>query len=302
VLKSKILLFGKNGQVAYELIKKLESIAELIICDRAEADFSDPQSVKTALNLHQPQIIINAVAYTAVDKAEEESKLAFIINSETPKAIADYAKANGSLFIHYSTDFVFDGNSDDPYSEISKTSPISVYGKSKLAGDEAVLESGCAAIIFRTSWVYGLRGKNFLLTMRRLAETREELKIVYDQIGSPTWCGFIAQSTKEVLLNVLKQMHDIFDLNKIPEKYLGLFNLSASNSTSWYQFALAIVESDPNKKNHLCKKMIPIPSTEYPTPAQRPQFSVLDNTKLMQTFKLTIPTWEEQLRTCLYND
>ncbi|MBF0264054.1 MAG: dTDP-4-dehydrorhamnose reductase [Gammaproteobacteria bacterium] len=300
--KPKILLLGVNGQVGYELCRKIETIGELIALERSQADFSHPLKVVEILNQYQPHIIINAVAYTAVDKAEEEAELAYQVNKETPQEIARYAKKHNCLLIHYSTDFVFDGLSNSAYVENSQTAPLSIYGKSKLAGDEAILDSGCASVILRTSWVYGLRGKNFLLTIRNLATTKEQLAIVDDQIGSPTWCGFIAQATKDILLKILHQMDKDFDLSQIPENYLGLFNLSASNSTSWYQFARELISLDPNKANHICKQILPIPSSDYPTPAHRPEYSVLDNAKIANIYAIKVPTWEQQLKKCQQND
>jgi len=259
-----------------------------------DADFSSPDSVVQVLEKYKPDIIVNAVAHTAVDKAESESELAYLVNSETPGRIANYAKTSNSLLIHYSTDFVFDGNHNKAYLETDTTNPLGVYGASKLAGEKLIQQSECKHLIFRTSWVYGNRGHNFLLTMLRLAHNLEQMKVVEDQIGSPVWCGYIAQTTALVL----EQLINNYRLSHIPDSLYGLYNLTASNYTSWYGFAKKILELDPNKLQQKCKLINAIPTSEYPTPAQRPKWSVLDNSKLTNTFCLTIPTWEEQLENC----
>jgi len=291
--KPEIVVFGKTGQVGHELLCALEEIANVHSFDIDEVDFTKESSIMAALHKVKPDIIINAVAYTAVDKAEQDLNLAHQVNARGPKVIAEYAKQSDTLFIHYSTDFVFDGKNDTPYLETDKPNPVSVYGSTKLEGEELVLNSGCKCIILRTSWVYGLRGANFVLTMLRLSHQLEQLKVVDDQIGSPVWCGYIAQTTAKIIENLLQ---DSPDLSQIDDNKLGLFNITASTYTSWYGFAQTILDSDPDKEKQTCHSLLPIPSSEYPTPAIRPNWSVLDNSKLQNTFSLEIPSWEEQFQ------
>ncbi|MFK5894715.1 MAG: dTDP-4-dehydrorhamnose reductase [Pseudomonadota bacterium] len=297
-MKPSIVIFGKNGQVGYELNQRMQSLGKVTALDSKQADFSSPDSVVQVLETHKPDIIINAAAHTAVDKAETESDLSYLINSETPGKIAAYAKRNNSLLIHYSTDFVFDGKQDTAYLESDITNPLGVYGASKLQGDINIQQSGCQYLIFRTSWVYGLRGKNFLLTMLRLAHDREQMKVVNDQIGSPVWCGFIARATS----SIVEQIINSNNLAEIPQSIQGLYNLTAKNYTSWYGFAKKILQLDPDKENQKCKSLLPIPASEYPTPAQRPNWSVLDNSKLINTFSVDVPDWESQLKDCFNNN
>jgi len=291
-----IVLFGKKGQVGYELSLYLQTIGHVIAFDTEDADFTRPESVTQILRRYSPRIIVNAAAYTAVDKAESDEQNAFLVNAETPRILAEYAAAEQAVLIHYSTDFVFDGKLDRPYRESDAASPLGVYGKTKLQGDQAILASGAAAIIFRTSWVYGMRGKNFLLTMLRLAHEREQMKVVDDQLGSPVWCRHIAMTTQMVLQKLIQQFPD---LQNIDAQYLGLFNLTAADHTSWYHFARRILELDPEQSSQVCHDFQPISSSAYPTPAARPQWSVLDNQKIADIYGLSMPGWEEQLKQCM---
>lgn len=242
-MKPLIVLFGKNGQVGYELNQQLKSKYKVIALGSQEADFSKPEVVVKVLQQLNPDIIINAAAHTAVDKAETEIELAYLINSETPKAIAVYAKENKSILIHYSTDFVFNGQHNQAYVETDETNPLSVYGASKLKGEEGIRLSGCQYLIFRTSWVYGLRGQNFLLTMLRLAHDREQMKIVDDQMGSPVWCGHIACSTVKIVDSILNS-NPSSDKPVLPKSIQGIYNLTAKGYTSWYGFAKKILQLD----------------------------------------------------------
>ncbi|MFK5984470.1 MAG: dTDP-4-dehydrorhamnose reductase [Pseudomonadota bacterium] len=298
-----IVIFGKNGQVGYELNQRLAVMGNITALGSQQADFSSADSVVEILQQLKPDIIVNAAAHTAVDKAETESQLAYLINSETPARIAAYAEQNKCLFIHYSTDFVFDGEHKQAYLETDKTHPLGVYGASKLQGEESIIHSGCSHLIFRTSWVYGMRGGNFLLTMLRLAHQREQMKVVSDQLGSPVWCGHIAQTTQLILENLISNYSadSAFSAELIPKSLQGLYNLTASDYTSWFDFACKILELDPNKEKQICKSILPIPASEYPTPAQRPQWSVLNNDKIINTFAVPIPAWQEQLQECFNN-
>ncbi len=290
----KVLLFGKNGQVGHELSRSLQPLGEVITYGREEADFSNPESLRVIIQKERPGIIVDAAAYTAVDKAEEEENLALAINSESTKVLAEEALKANSLLVHYSTDYVFDGTGNKPYLETDKPNPINVYGRTKLAGEQAIIDSGCDYLIFRTSWVYASRGNNFLLTMLKLVKEREELSIVSDQIGAPTSAKLIADTT-------------IFCVNQaMKEKQAGcfssdLYHLTSSGSTSWHGFTEEIVktarESRATKLN--IKRVKAITTTDYPTPATRPMNSRLELSKLESTFSIKMPDWKDVLHECM---
>jgi dTDP-4-dehydrorhamnose reductase len=289
----KILLTGVSGQVGWELQRTLMTMGDVISVGRNQLDLAQPDTISATIRDIKPDLIVNPAAYTAVDKAESEPDLAMSINGVAPGIIAEEAKRLGSAIIHYSTDYVFDGNNSLPYQEDELKNPQNVYGKTKLAGEEAITSVGVNHIIFRTSWVYGLRGKNFLLTMQRLAKEREEIKVVDDQIGAPTWSRMIAEITAQVITQGQNNLTDFFTHKG------GIYNLSPSGKTSWYGFAKAILKDDfPNNERKL-KRLIAITTPEYPTPASRPAFSLLDNQKLSDTFGLKIPEWDQVLKLVL---
>ncbi len=290
----KILLIGKDGQVSDELPSLLGPLGELIIYGQEELDLTHENRIREKLRDAKPHVIVNAAAYTAVDKAEEEPDLALAVNGTAPAILAEEAKKLGAALIHYSTDYVFDGEKKEPYTEEDSPNPQSVYGRTKLAGDEAIQSAGLPYFIFRTSWVYGLTGKNFLQTIQRLAKERDELKIVDDQIGSPTWCRTIAQTTANVLTQILLQ-NDPGDLSGF-ERASGLYNLTCGGKTSWFGFAQAILNESSSSKT---TKLIPIPTSDYPTPAKRPPYSVLSTQKLRTSFGITPPAWDVTLKYCL---
>ena len=290
----KILLFGKNGQVGWELNRSLQSLGEIVALTREEADFSDPESLRKAVNEASPDVIVNAVAYTAVDKAEEEEKLATKINATAPGILAEEALKKNALLIHYSTDYVFDGKKESSYVETDEPNPINAYGRTKLAGEKAIQSSGCDYIIFRTSWVYASRGHNFLLTVLKLAAARDELSIVADQVGSPTTARLIADTTASCI-------RQIADEKKAGNFSSDLYHLVSSNNTSWHGFAKEIV-SFANEKLDLQLKIQnikPIPTDNYPTPAKRPLSSRLSTEKLQNIFKITMPDWRNELESCI---
>ena len=293
----KILLFGKEGQVGGELSSLLQPLGELILCGEQDLDLTQEKRIREKLREVQPHIIVNAAAYTAVDKAEEQPDLALAVNGTAPAIIAEEAKQLGAALVHYSTDYVFDGEKQGPYTEEDSPNPLGVYGRTKLAGDEAIQSSGVSHLIFRTSWVYGLKGKNFLLTIQRLAKERDELKIVDDQIGSPTWCRTIAQTTANVLTQILPQSSP-GNLSGF-EQASGLYNLVCGGPTSWFGFAQAILEASSSSQTTQLK---PIPTSEYPTPAKRPPNSVLSTGKLKSAFGITPPYWDVTLKYCLRGD
>ena len=271
----KVLLTGRNGQVGYELEHALAPLGEVIALDRARLDLSDPAAIQRVVRDARPEVIVNAAAYTAVDRAESEHALASAINGVAPGVFAEEARRCGALLVHYSTDYVFDGEKNAPYLDDDAANPINVYGKTKLEGERAIAGSGCRHLILRTSWVYGPRGHNFLKTVLRLARERSDLRMVDDQVGAPTSSAAIARATVEMLGHAG------------PE---GLFHMTASGETSWRGFAEAIVA-----RNHLQVRVAGIPSEEYPTPARRPRNSRLDNSKLKNAYGLTLGSWEHQL-------
>lgn len=290
----KILLIGKEGQVGGQLSSLLQPLGTLVVFGEDDLDLTREDRIREKIREVRPHVIVNAAAYTAVDQAEEESELALAVNATAPAILAEEAKQLGAALVHYSTDYVFDGTKTGPYTEEDAPNPLGVYGRTKLAGDEAIQSAGLPHLIFRTAWVYGLKGKNFLLTMQRLAKERDELKIVDDQIGSPTWCRTIAQTTANILTQILPE-NSPGDLSRLDDAS-GLYNLVCTGHTSWFGFAEAILKASPDSKN---TKLIPIPTSEYPTPAARPKNSVLATEKLKSAFGIIPPAWDTTLNYCL---
>ena len=275
----RILLLGRHGQVGWELERALAPLGEVKAYDRAGLDLADAPRLAAAVRALQPEAIVNAAAYTAVDKAESEREAAFAVNATGPRVLAEEARRIGALLVHYSTDYVFDGEKRTPYVEDDATHPLSVYGASKLAGEEAIRKAGCRHLILRTSWVYGPRGKNFMLTMLRLAKERPELRVVDDQVGAPTSSIEIARATAQVLAHAARS----------PE-LSGLFHLAAQGETSWYGFAQAILA-----RAGIATPIFAIPTEDYPTPARRPRNSRLDCSRLRETFGVTLAPWQDGL-------
>ena len=287
----RILLTGKNGQVGWELNRSLSTIGTVIALGRDQIDLSKPETLGSVIQEIKPNIIINAAAYTAVDKAESEPELAMTVNGIAPGVIAEEAKKIGAGMIHYSTDYVFNGKATAPYKEEEPPCPLSVYGKSKLAGDKGIMQAGIPHIILRTGWVYSLRGSNFLLTMQKLAQTKNQIKVVDDQIGSPTWSKAIAEGTTRILEHCRSAgKSKIFS-------HSGIFNMSCGGETSWFGFAKKIFELSGKDT-----ELISIPTVEYPTPAVRPESSLLSNRKLKQVFHHEMPHWQDALLECLNSD
>ena len=289
----KILLVGKNGQVGWELARILTKLGELTAIGRSDLDLTDAAKIRQTIRSTQPDVIINAAAYTAVDKAETESELAMAINGAVPGIMAAEAKKLNCTLIHYSTDYVFDGAKRSPYVESDSTNPLNVYGRSKLAGEQAIAASGAMHLIFRTSWVYSPRGSNFLLTVKRLLREKRELRIANDQIGSPTSAADIAEGTVRALKTFLKEPQ----LRR--EQISGLYHLTAAGETSWYGFAEEILKGEGANLHSVIPKLSSISTAEYPTPARRPLYSVLSNQKLRQTFGFQLPPWKEGLKKVL---
>jgi len=284
----KILVFGRVGQVGWELRHKLACFGPVTSVEYPEVDFSRPDTIRAAVREAVPTVIINAAAYTAVDKAETAPEPAWAINATGPGLIAEEAKRLNALMIHYSTDYVYDGGKEGPWVETDSTGPLNVYGQTKLAGDQAIAASGCDHIILRTSWVYGARGANFLLTMLRLARERAELRIVDDQTGSPTTSECIAQATAQILAQVLAP-----GSGGIAGRS-GVYHLTSAGQTTWFGFAQQFLSSLPD-----CPKLTPITTSEYPVPAKRPVNSVLNCQKIADTFGVQMPDWKDALNLVL---
>lgn len=289
-----ILVTGVNGQVGFELARSLQGLGRVVALDRSALDLSNTQQIRSTIRQLKPSLIVNPAAYTAVDKAEGDDAAAFALNAEAPGVIAEEAKRLGVPMVHYSTDYVFDGTRSGAYVEEDAPNPQNVYGKSKLAGERAIAESGCAHLILRTSWVYGTRGKNFLLTMLRLGAERDHLDVVADQYGAPTWANTVAVATSHVLAQVMAKTED--DRKAWWQTYSGLYHLTASGATSWHGFATAIFELSAQSKKPVIRE---IGAASYATPARRPMNSVLSNEKFAKAFGVRPPDWRDALQLCL---
>lgn len=290
----KILLTGCSGQVGWELARTLLPLGDVIAANRSEVDLSDPDGLRRTVQKLNPDVIVNPAAYTAVDKAETDRDLAFLINAEAPRVLAEEAAKKSALLIHYSTDYVFDGSKNAPCTEDDVTHPVNVYGQSKLAGEQAIQATGADHLILRTSWVYAARGQNFLKTILRLAAEREELNIVADQIGSPTWARLIAETTAHILRQtLLERRQGVFNSD--------IYNLTSAGETSWHGFAQTIVEIARQQGMQPLKNRVinPIPTTAYPVPAKRPLNSRLSTERLEQHFGLKMPFWDAALKLCM---
>ena len=288
----KLLLLGANGQVGHELRRSLAALGELVVTTRSGqcedgmrcevADFDTPDALPALIARIAPDVVVNAAAYTAVDRAESDRDAAFRANAEAPKRIAEACAARDALLVHYSTDYVFDGRGTRPYREDDATSPLGVYGESKLAGEDAIRASGARHMIFRTAWVYASHGKNFMRTMLRLAAERDELRVVADQIGTPTPAALIADVTASVLAR--------------PFGRSGVWHLTAAGETTWHGFAEAIVAA-AHARGLIARapRVVPIATSDYPTPAKRPAYSCLDVSRIESDFGIRMPTWDEGL-------
>ena len=292
----KILLTGKNGQVGWELRRTLAPLGDVVAVGHQEMDLADPDSIRRTIREVRPHLIVNSAAYTAVDKAESEPDLAMTINGVAPGIMAEEAKRLNAAIIHYSTDYVFDGAKKTPYSEEDIPNPLNVYGQTKLAGERAIQAASVPYLILRASWVYGTRGRNFLLTILKLAKERSELEIVDDQVGAPTWSRMLAEVTSQIVAQLFSPQRG----SAIPiSDVRGIYHAVPTGSTSWHGFAAKILEGAPRQTMLAPPKLTPIPTSDYPLPATRPQNSCLSSEKLMRTYGLAIPSWEESLALCL---
>jgi len=284
-----ILITGSNGQVGFELQRSFSPLGRLVALDRNACDLSDPDMLRRVVREHRPDVIVNPAAYTAVDRAESEPDLAHAINGAAPGILAEEARALGSLLIHYSTDYVFSGDKSTPYTETDVVGPRSVYGKSKLAGEQAVAAVGGNALVLRTSWVAGAHGSNFAKTMLRLARERETFNVVADQFGAPTTAALIADVTAQIVGR--------FWLHGDRAGFAsGLYHLAASGETSWHLYAREVLSYAAGRGVALkadAERVLPIPAHEYPLPAPRPSSSRLDTTRLNSTFGIHLPDWKQ---------
>lgn len=290
---TRLLVTGKNGQVGWELQRSLQCLGEVVAVDRAQLDLSQPHTIEAKLDAFAPDVVVNAAAYTGVDRAESEEELATRINGESPGVVAEWAARRGALLVHYSTDYVFDGSGTSPWHPTDTPAPLSAYGRSKLAGEAAVAAAGGDHLILRTSWVFASRGRNFLLTMLRLAEEREELRVVDDQWGAPTSARLIADVTAQVIAQSLVERREAVFRSEIT-------HLTAAGATTWHAFAAAILDAAKQAGRPIkAKSLVAIPSSSYPTPARRPSNSRLDCSTLERRFGLTLPGWQHGLQLCI---
>ncbi len=302
-----ILLTGKTGQIGSHLYPLLGNLGHVVAPGRNELDLSNADAIRRAVRDLRPNVIVNAAAYTAVDMAETDELSAYAINADAPATLAAEAKKIGAGVVHYSTDYVFDGLKRTPYIESDATNPINVYGKTKLAGEQAVRNSGASHLIFRTCWVYGTSGRNFMLTILRLASERDELKIVRDQVGAPTCAEDIAVATTKVLTSMQQRNNHGVLVSELD----GTYHMTAAGQASWYDFGKAILEEAraascklswlaavTRGRGLIARRVLPISSEEFQSPTARPGYSVLSNSRLAQRFGVVLPDWRNQLRRC----
>ncbi len=291
----RILLLGKDGQIGWELQRTLQPLGEVIALGRDACDLARPADVRNAVRTAAPDLVVNAAAYTAVDKAESEPELAFAINADAVALLAEESRRIGAALVHYSTDYVFDGNKPVPYVETDPVNPLSVYGRSKLAGEQAIAASGVPHLVLRTSWVYALRGRNFLLTILRLAQEKPELRVVNDQHGVPNWAASLADATAKILLRAVDRAHVVTALGEDG----GIFHLTCRGVSTWHAFADAIIKAMHGVGKVPLVPVLPIRTEEFPTLAKRPANSVLDGGSLARVWTVTLPDWTSALAACV---
>jgi dTDP-4-dehydrorhamnose reductase len=309
-MNSRILLTGSTGQVGKELATRLPVLGDVIAPSRARLDLANPDQICDVVRAIRPSLIVNAAAYTAVDRAETEIDAARGLNAGAPAVLAEEAKKINAALVHYSTDYVFDGTKNSPYAEDDPPNPLNVYGRTKLEGELAIRAAGVRHLIFRTAWVYSTAGRNFLLTILRLATEREELRIVSDQVGAPTCSREIARATVSILEKLSRGGVRASSWNSAS----GTYHMTAGGLTSWYGFAQAILNeaasapigstwlaSATNGRPLIARRVVPITTAEYPTPARRPGYSVLSNSRLASTFGVPLPDWAAQLHELTQN-
>jgi len=293
----RILLLGKYGQLGWDLQRTLDPLGDLITLGREELDITEFNRIREVLREVHPKIIVNAAAYTAVDQAESEPEIAMALNGTAPGILAEEADRIGAGLIHFSTDYVFDGTKKSPYIEEDEPNPISVYGRTKLAGEKAIQLVGGPHIILRTSWLFGLQGKSFFRTVYRLVREKKEIKMVNDRTGSPTWSGWVAEVTAKILRGGGVDASGRDALAAVHSSS-GLYHCAGKGQVTPYQFAMEILRSDPWQEEHIDCDIVPISSSEYPEIARRPQNASLSSRKLEGEFHLEIPSWKSQLSYC----
>ncbi len=284
----RILVFGKTGQVGMGLSRHLQGLGKISVMGRRDVDLCDLAAIETVITEYRPDVIINAAAYTAVDKAESDVATAELVNAKAPQVMAEMAESVGAVLIQYSTDYVFSGRAHQPYQEDTPPHPLNVYGQTKLHGEQAVQEIASRYLILRTSWVYSSHGRNFFNTMVRLARAGKPLRVVDDQYGSPTYAGYLSRATADLVRRFT-------DAGGLAPDLSGIYHMSCSGITSWYGFAKEILTQ--MQFNEV--RVVPISTSEYPTPAQRPVYSVLDNARLWNTFGIRLQSWQDGLVQCL---
>ena len=289
----RVVLFGKNGQVGWELEKLLTDLGDVSAFGRQELDVSNLNQVQKTLLELKPDLIINASAYTEVDRAEKEPDKTMSVNAEAPGIMAEMARKLNAVFIHYSTDYVFDGNQKEPYTEDDSTNPLNLYGKSKLAGEKNIEQAGGAFITLRTSWVYSMRGSTFVNKLLAWARNNETLRVVDDQISNPTWARALAEATHSVISANRGNLQDVI------KERSGLYHLAGGGYTSRYEWAKQILANASNRTDLLAHTIEPVSSEEFPLPAARPAFSALDCSKFEKTFNIHLPAWQESLKTAM---
>jgi dTDP-4-dehydrorhamnose reductase len=288
--RNRILLLGNTGQLGWELNRCLATLGELTALDYPHIDYLELTALQQIIKEHKPQVIVNAAAFTAVDKAEEQPEMAFGINSTAPGVIAETSKKINALLIHFSTEYVFDGSSGKPYKETDEPNPISAYGRSKLQGEQAVEQIGGDYLIFRTSWMYSLRRSNFLKKVLTWARNNPVVKVVDDQIGNPTSARMLAEVTGQILAMGGK---GVLDWGR---EHSGTYHCAGDGYASRFEFAQEIISNDPNPENHVYKEFVPAASDAFPMPAERPLFAALDCTKFKNTFRISLPPWQEGVK------
>jgi len=306
-MKPTILLTGKTGQLGSELHRLLPGLGEVIAPDSKELDLREPKKIRQIMRNVKPQLVVNAAAYTAVDAAETDESNALAINADAPHFLAIEAKNIGAMLVHFSTDYVFDGSKKTPYLETDPVNPLNAYGRTKLAGEQAIRDSGAIHLIFRTSWLYATHGRNFLLTILRLATERQELKIVDDQIGAPTCAADLAAATTTILAALMAGAKS----QLISPDLAGTYHMTAAGQTTWYEFAKAILEETASTRQNLpwltsatkgrriiARRVLPISTQAFGSPTHRPAYSVLSNARLKEAFGVTLPAWRTQLQKC----
>lgn len=289
----RILLLGNEGQLGWECHRALSPLGELKALDYPEIDLSQPDSLRDKIRSWKPEIIVNATAYTAVDQAEKEADIAFLINRDAPRMLAEEAQRLGCGLIHFSTDYVFDGTKGKEYVESDEPKPINVYGQSKLAGEQAILDIGGSYLIFRTSWVYSLRRESFVKKVLGWARKHSSLRIVSDQVGNPTWCRMLAEITAQLLAMGVENLQPWL------LERSGVYHLAGSGAASRYEWARAVLAYDPCRDEQVAEEVQPALTADFPTPAKRPLFSALDCALFTKTFGLRLPDWEQALQLAL---